>query len=221
MLSSNECAREFHPHLKLPTDVESTPEFRVGDWVLVVLARKVKSCSMSFLNPKKWNVACWLLLLLWLFVSASMNAPFEPKLTDWESIGVLPDGSRFAVYDAEFLIGWPFEYCRIATNGSGPSTRTYNPGNAILNIVFVASTLISLIYAVQHWMPQFSIRTMMVGTAVVASLIAIGQAIFLSESYSLMLGFTMSVYFSPVVAALAFWGYDALRREKQSRDDCR
>ena len=178
---------------------------------------------MSFLNPKKWNVACWLLLLFWLFVSATLNAPFVPNLNDMESGEVRPDGSRFAVYDREtqFLIGWPFSYMSIATNGSLPSTRTYEPGNAILNLVLVASTLISLIFAVQNWMPQFSIRTMMVGMAVVASLIAIGQAIFLSESYDLILGFMMSVYFSPVVAALAFLGYDASRREKQSRDDCR
>ena len=176
---------------------------------------------MSFLNPKKWNVACWLLLLLWLFVSSTLNAPFVPNLNDRESGEVRPDGSRFAVYDREIRMGWPFGYVSIATNGSLPSTRTYEPGNAILNLVFVASTLISLIFAVQNWMPQFSIRTMMVGMAVVASLIAIGQAIFLSESHYLMLGFMMSVYFSPVVAALAFLGYDASRREKQSRDDCR
>ncbi len=86
----------------------------------------------------------------------------------------------------------------------------------------MTSNLIALIYAVQHWIPQFSVRTMMVGMTVVASLIAIGQAIFSSEYYDLQIGFDyyylrirflMSVYFSPIVAALAFMGHDASRRQ--------
>lgn len=45
------------------------------------------------MNPKKWNVACWLLLLVWLYPSVMMNAPIEPELDEWESSGELADGS--------------------------------------------------------------------------------------------------------------------------------
>ncbi|MDA7924266.1 hypothetical protein N9B60_02600 [Mariniblastus sp.] len=169
---------------------------------------------MTFLNPKRWNVACWLLLLLWLCLSVLMNAPIEPKLDGWESSGELADGSRFAAYDPTFLIGWPFAYLQIAIKEPRPSVRTYIPMMGVYNFILVAATLISLVYAVQNWIPQFSIRTILICVAVVAVLIVTGQAVLATEHYGLQTGFMTAVYFSPIVAALAYSGYDRMRRRK-------
>jgi len=144
-----------------------------------------------------------------------MNTPLEPNLDEWESSGELADGRRFAAYDPIFLVGWPFGYLQIATKGSNPSIRTYTPLNAVVNLILVTATLTALIYAVQHWIPQFSIRFMLIGVAVVASVIATGQAVFSTEYYVLQIGFMMAVYFSPIAAALAFWVYDRMFRRKQ------
>jgi hypothetical protein len=170
---------------------------------------------MAFLNPRKWNLACWVLLLFWLYPSVLMNAPMEPSLDEWESSGKLADGTRFTAYDPEFLVGWPIGYLQIATKGSEPSVRTYNFLNALINCILVTATLIALIYAVQNWIPQFSIRTLLIGVAVISLLITIGKAVFSTESYDLQTGFVMAVYFSPIVAALAYLVYDGMRRLKQ------
>lgn len=169
---------------------------------------------MTFLNPKKWNFVCWLLLLLWLYPSILMNAPLEPNLEEWATSGELTDGSRFVAYDPTFLVGWPFGYLQIATNGANPSVRTYTPMNAVFNFIFVSTTIIALIFAVQNWLPQFSIRTMLIGVAFVAVLIVAGQVVFSTEYYDLQVGFMMAVYFSPIGAALAYFGYDGMRRRK-------
>ena len=148
---------------------------------------------MTFFDPRKWNTACWLLLLLWLYPSVLMNTPIEPNLEGWESNGQLADGSRFAAYDPTFLIGWPFCYLEIATNGSNPSVRSYTPINAMLNFLLVTTTIVSLIYAAQKWVPRFSIRTMLIGVAAVAAIITIGQAVFATEYYAMQTGFMMAV----------------------------
>lgn len=84
----------------------------------------------------------------------------------------------------------------------------------LFNFVLVIATLISLVYAVQSWIPQFSIRTMLSGVTVVAVLLVAGRAVFSTEQYELQIGFVMAVYFLPIVAALAYRAYDKMCRRK-------
>lgn len=55
---------------------------------------------------------------------------------------------------------------------------------------------------------------MLIGVAFVAVLIATGQVVFSTEYYDLQTGFMIAVYFSPIIAALAYFGYDGMRRRK-------
>jgi hypothetical protein len=144
-----------------------------------------------------------------------MNAPVEPELDQWKSSGQLTDGSRFIAYDPTFLIGWPFGYLEIATKKPKPSVRTYHPAKGVLNFILVTGTLISLIYAVQNWIPRFSIRTILSGVAITAVLIVTGQTVFATEYYHLQTAFMMTVYFFPIVAAVAFIFYDRNRVARQ------
>ena len=170
---------------------------------------------MAFLNPKKWNVVCWLLLLLWLYPSVLGNLPFEPELDEFDSSKQSAAGSQFVDYGHVYVMGWPFGYFEIATQKLKPPVRTYKPVMFVLNCVLVIATLTSLIYAVQKWLPRFSIRMMLFGMTIVAVLIAIGQVVFSTDYFYLQWGFMMAVSFSPIVAALAFIFYDRIRLSKR------
>ena len=143
---------------------------------------------MASLNPAKWSVVCWAMLLLWLYASIVSNVPIEPASNAIELGDQLPDGSNYASYDQTYIAGWPFGYFEIASQGSNPPVRTYKPRYAIINLVVIAATLFALVYAVQNWIPRFSIRTMMAGVAITACILIVGQLVFSTDSFYLQFG---------------------------------
>lgn len=182
------------------------------------MRRKNRVGLLEILNPKKWSIACWLLLILWLIPSLVWNLPIEPDFTHFEANEDPFYNQRYIAYDRVTCIGWPFIYLEIADSGTQPATRSDHAFYAISNFVLVSVTLVSLIYAVQSWIPRFSILTLMVATAIIALLIALGQLVFSSQNYKLQTGFIMAIYFSPIAAAMVFIGYNFVRRRKLTND---
>lgn len=165
-------------------------------------------------NPKKWNVFCWLFLLLWLLPSVFGNLPYEPEFSDHTSIE-LPNGGTAIAYDRSYLIGCPFTYLEIAKSQNTPPTKTYYPSYLIFNLIFVALTLFGIIYSVQTFIPKFSIRTLFIATGCIALLFPVGNLVFASENYYLQIGFLMSIYFAPLVAMLVAFFYSRFKHRKQ------
>ncbi len=158
---------------------------------------------MAFLNPKNWSIACWAMLLLWLYPSVMMNLPLEPSSELNELGETHPDGTRYASYDHTALIGWPFIYLEIASNGSKQPIPKFNPFYAAANFALVALTLLGIVSTLHTWLPQFSIRTMLIAMAGLAFLIVVAQAVFSTDNFNLQTGFMLAVYFIPLVAGLA------------------
>ena len=159
------------------------------------------------LNPKKWNVFCWVLLLVWLLPSIGGNLPYSPEF-DGPSSLELPDGGTAVAYGQVYLIGFPLTYLEISRPANTlVSNKTFYLVHLLLNGSLVLLTLFGIIYCVQTFMPQFSIISLLVAVTCVAVLVSIGNIVLASQNYTLYFGFIFAIYFSPLVLMLSMFAY--------------
>ena len=164
------------------------------------------------LNPRRWNIVCWILLLLWLVPAALANTPYAPKFSGPPSI-----------FHHTFLIGWPLPYLEI-TRPSGMLTvsTAFYASSAVANFLLVSLTLLAIVFLTQTFGPRFSILTLMIATTCVGFLFAVGSLVFSHENYGTFLtdfsrpwslvqnGFVLSIYFAPLIAVLPAYFYSQL-----------
>ena len=153
------------------------------------------------LHPSKWNLLCWILLLLWLLPSIGGNIPFTPKFIEPDSLQKI---DRAVVYDRyqSALIGFPFVYSEIhLAPDSLKANRFDHPSYLILNLTLVPLTLFSIVYSIQSLFPRFSVLTFLGLVALIAILFLIGKLALSSGNYNIQKGFVLCVYFAPLVAA--------------------
>ena len=153
------------------------------------------------LHPKKWSLICWLLFLIWLVVSVMVNSPLRgtaDEITDRQDGPItLPDGSRAYAYDAEVIVGFPLSIQHITKKKS-----KYNFVAHLGNIAITAINLLALVYCAQSFFGRFSLRTILGFVAIVAALIAIGQAVFITEREDGEFMYLAAIYFSPLVGVV-------------------
>ena len=169
------------------------------------------------LNPKKWNIFCWVGLLLWLFVSIGGNIPYEPE---FQIPQLVDDGGVTAVsYSQVYLIGCPFSYLQIAQSQNGAPVKTYRPLIIFINLLTISAVLFGIIYSVQIFIPRFSILTLFIVTACIGLLFAIGNPIFQSDYFYLQIGFIFAIYFAPLIATIPAFLFSRYSIARQSRAD--
>ena len=172
---------------------------------------------MANFHPAKWNIACWVIFLVWLMISVVSNYPIDTSNAAQEvGLEELPGGTRIAAYDMAYLIGWPFCYLEINVPQIGPQTKKLSPWLAISNVLLITLNLVAIVFTIQTWMPRFSIRTLLLAMALISILIVTGQAVCSSENYFLATSFVNTVLFMPIIAACALSLYKFFKRQDQT-----
>jgi len=100
------------------------------------------------------------------------------------------------------VIGWPVPYLWHDFDQNGAWTTSWAVHWMIANVVIFIALVISIVYVTQA-MRRFTLRTMLVMTAIVAALIVIGQA--LPGGVMNVYFYLLFVYFLPSVVALVLW----------------
>lgn len=137
------------------------------------------------MNPKRWTIICWFLVILWSCPAITGN------------IAVVPDLPASA--DSVHLIGFPIIFIRIANN---PPVVTYYFFWHTVNISIAVLVLLSLIYSVQTLAPRFSIKTLIFGVTATALLVSVGLYIFNTGNLWALDHFFSGIYLSPLLGAL-------------------
>lgn len=147
------------------------------------------------MNPKDWSSLCWGVILLWLipvfwghlnFIHD--NAPQADGVVE-----ILADGSAVVKY-AGRQVGFPLRSIKINEYSNGDKTREYDVWRCVLNVVLVSLNLIGIVVVIQKSSWQFSIRALMLSTAVLALLM------FLAESSNFRSDFFLkAAYFTPLI----------------------
>ena len=110
-------------------------------------------------NPKKWNVLCWIMLLIWLYPSVVRNTPRKP---------VFP--KKPSLFTTAYFTGWPLTYLENSQEGfTIVSQKTFRPIYLIVNFILIMTTLFGIVFSIQTLMPKFSISTLLIVLHVLAS----------------------------------------------------
>lgn len=117
------------------------------------------------LNPLKWSTLTWLVFLLWLGLGVLANL----------AVIDLPSGGGARVEG----VGWPLIHTQVwySANSAVTTRQETSYLNAIVDALVIAGVQFSIIVVVPHWPRRFSVRTLLLLTALVATLFAIGRVI--------------------------------------------
>lgn len=153
------------------------------------------------LQPHRWHLPTWFAFLLWLLFAVIANVP--PNVT-YESLSGLTDDSSVGTqapiaYSSTMMIGWPFTYQEhtVTATSTNVATSTY-PYWLIGNIVVISIVQICVVYSFQQF-GRFSVRTMLLGTLLVALVIFVGQ--FLSNAFPFrgVYYYIHLIYYAPAI----------------------
>lgn len=152
---------------------------------------------MQSMNPKNWSALCWGLILFWLIPvflgQISIRPSYGPQADG--VVEVLADGTVVVKY-AGPRIGFPLRFVEITEYSNGDTTRKYHLGRGLLNAVLVSLNLIGIVVVIQKSSWQFSIRALMLSTAVLALLIVLAESSNFSSDFVLK-----AAYFTPLIIA--------------------
>ena len=144
------------------------------------------------LNPLRWSTLTWLVWLLWLAVGVYLNV-----LSEYSS-----DVPKFV------RVGWPLIHTEAwyPANSATATRQDTSHFIAVVDVLVVVGVQLSIIAVAPHWPRRFSVKALLLLTALVAILFAIGRVIVANEVLSAlaMTGTDLIVYclyFSP----LAVW----------------
>jgi len=150
---------------------------------------------MQSMNPKNRLALCWVLILIWLtpvFLGQIFIMPSSGPQVDGV-VEVLADGTVVVKY-AGPRIGFPLRFVEITEYSNGDTTREYHVTRGILNAVLVIFNLIGIVVVIQKSSWQFSIRALMLSTAVLALLIVLAESSNFSSDFVLK-----AAYFTPLI----------------------
>ena len=156
----------------------------------------------NHMNPKKWNVACWVLIALWLVPFFLGRFPFNSARVPDGVVKQRADGTQIVVYNGR-RTGWPIpciETSQIAATGA--TTRKFDPMIGLLNLVLVIATIAGIVVVVQTWFRQFSISTLMLSIGGLGILIVLAQTLLMGASHDLKTVILTTLYFSPLAAGI-------------------
>ena len=151
------------------------------------------------MNNKNRHVLCGVLILIWL-IPFCLGLVFSyQELGGWE--GVQSDGVVVRSANGEIRIaypggyaGFPVRFIKITDFSNGDRVREYDLRRGLLNAALVGFNLIGIVVAVQKTSWQFSIRLLMLSTAVFAVLILWAQ----SANFNFLF-FVRVAYFLPLI----------------------
>lgn len=170
------------------------------------------------MNPKKWSVVCWLLLILWAIPTVLGNVIFEPDLPappSSEIAGV----TNVASYDRVIMVGFPFVFYEIWDTSDTGIWHRYRPYLHLFNVLLGVLNLFAVVYVVQTCAMRFSLKSMLVGVTVVGVLVWLSQQIYNAGYHQSLLLFLTCVYLFPVLALLPVHFYNRIKRTRQARDE--
>ena len=159
------------------------------------------------LHPRRWHLLTWSAFLLWLVFAVAPNIP--PNVTYESFSEVLDDSSdeagaptaNISMYSSTMMIGWPFTYREYTVTSTSKNVAASTRLLWMMgNIAVILLVQYCVVYSFQQ-LGQFSVRTMMLGTLLVALLIFLGR--FLSDAFSFwgLYYYICAIYYSPVIFA--------------------
>lgn len=194
------------------------------------------------LHPRRWHLLTWSAFLLWLVFAVNQNIP---RNFTYESFSELHDehinvsgtpttnistvdsstisSTVISMDSSTIVIGWPFTYQEQTVTSTSRNVATTTHWFWLMeNIVSLFIVQFCVAYSFQQF-GQFSVRTMMLGTLVVALLILIGR-VFSGAFWGWGLYYYIcAIYFAPVVIAVlsisAKWYSQRRDRAEQSNAD--
>ena len=165
------------------------------------------------LNPKKWNMLCWIILLIWLYPSVARNTPREPVFSKTPTL-----------FSATYFTGWPLSYLENSQHGfTLVVKRTFRPVRLIVNVILIMTTLFGVVFSIQTLIPKLSISIMLIVTSCIGVLVAIANFLYTKDpvgpafaaawdpNFNVLSGFVMAIYFSPLLAILPVFIYSRLK----------
>ena len=108
-------------------------------------------------------------------------------------VEILADGSVVVKYPGA-IVGFPLRSIEITEYSNGEETREYDVWRCVLNVVLVSLNLIGIVVVIQKSSWQFSIRALMLSTAVLALLIVLAESSNFSSDFVLK-----AAYFTPLI----------------------
>ena len=129
------------------------------------------------MNPKNWSSFCWGLILLWLIPVFWGHLNFiKDNIPQADGVvEILADGSVVVKYPGA-IVGFPLRSIEITEYSNGEETREYDVWRCVLNVVLVSLNLIGIVVVIQKSSWQFSIRALMLSTAVLALLMFLAES---------------------------------------------
>lgn len=157
--------------------------------------------------------------------SNSASTPIESSSTGYAStVYSSTSTTSAAAYSSTLMIGWPFTYQEhTVTSTSGNVTTNTHWFWLMGNIVVLFIVQFCVAYSFQQF-GQFSVKTMLLGTLLIALLILLGR--FLSDTFSILglYYYICAIYFSPAVFAVLkisakWYSQRCLIAERRAVDD--
>lgn len=147
------------------------------------------------MNPKNWSSFCWGLILLWLIPVFWGHLNFiKDNIPQADGVvEILADGSVVVKYPGA-IVGFPLRSIEITEYSNGEETREYDVWRCVLNVVLVSLNLIGIVVVIQKSSWQFSIRALMLSTAVLALLIVLAESSNFRSDF-----FLKAAYFTPLI----------------------
>ncbi len=118
-------------------------------------------------------------------------------------------------------MGWPATWIEIKPSINKPTSFKYEPFSATTNLFLIALNQIAIILTFQIWLPRFSTRSILTGTAFIAGLVLLGQTIHSIDKDLLLYRYSLLLYFSPTVAFLFLAIYTSIVRTKKTSNEKR
>ena len=166
------------------------------------------------LHPRRWHLLTWSAFLFWLVFAVAPNIPqnvtyesFSEVLDDPSDDAGAPTAYSLTMYSSTMIIGWPFTYREYTVTSASKNVATNTHWFWMTgNIVVILLVQYCVVYSFQLF-GQFSVRSMMLGTLLVALLIFLGR--FLSDAFSFwgLYYYICAIYYFPVIFAMSNISY--------------
>jgi hypothetical protein len=176
-------------------------------------------------HPKRWTAVTWLAIVLWSWQGFALNYPPAETYTVDPVTGERSEPTRYeSLSEVPFPIGFPLHYITPSPAFLGPFPATpigapLPPPSSVsvlamaANFTLIVTAIIALVYMLQRFMPQYSMRTIFAVMSAFPVYYGLGRLIVMFAGHQAHRWYFIAVYFSPIAAVIAV-RYSAYPRSK-------
>ena len=126
--------------------------------------------------PARWTILTWVVTTLWFLGALLGNIPTSPSTEFLDFVADTPLYRETGATRVTLPTGWPLDWRDQTWTLQAQLVFTrWRLQQLVLNVLALCITLSTLIYLLQNYANQISIKGMMSGTALVAIILAFGR----------------------------------------------